>query len=167
MFLAALMARPALSQFVPPTFILESSNNGVYDYSLAGPLNSAANILTGQTMVLDGLSGVTGASVTGALENTFCGDFGLSLSGFTATSVTLVDSGSSCFYGPGGTSANLEIDSSVTTLGTVNFTIQHPGGSFTGTVQGPVESAPEPTSSFLVIIGLVALCMHRRLRPAQ
>jgi len=168
-------AMPCLGQgIVPPYFALESNSGGVYDYSLVGPLSldppvgGAAAIENGQIMTLTGLSGVTGAELSGALENTLCngGSSGLSLSGFTSNSVTLVYSASSqCFYGPGGTYGNLEIDSSVTTLGTVNYAIENPpGGFYTGTAQGPVT--PEPAAGVLLLTGIAAFGLLRGLRRA-
>ncbi len=158
----------------PPYFVLESNSGGVYDYSLVGPLSldppegGATAIENGQTMTLSGLSGITGAELSGALENTLCsgGSSGLSLSGFTSDSVTLDYSASSqCFYGPGGTYGDLEIDSSVMTLGTVNYEIENPPGDFyTGTAEGPVS--PEPAAGVLLLTGIAALGLRRGLRRA-
>jgi len=149
----------------PPSFVLESSSNGVYDYDLLAPEPLA--IETGQTMSLTGLSGITSVELTGALANTACnGTSGLTLEGFTSTSVTLEDTGGQCFYGPGGPYSNLEIDSSVTTLGTVNFAIENPPGNFfTGTAQGPV--APEPGTGVLLIAAAALLCAGSTLRKRR
>jgi hypothetical protein len=161
--LALLCALPSLGGSAP-AFVLESNSGGVYDYSLVVPGGTAFDIQSGQTMVLSGLSGVTGAAISGVLEDSLCGGFGLTLSGFTASSVTLTNSSSDqCFYGPGGTDANLEIDSSVTTLGTVNYAIENPpGGFYTGTTEGPV--APEPGAGALLLTGIAALGAGYRLR---
>lgn len=163
---AIVCAIPCLGQqFIPPSLVLESNDGGTYDYSLVGPGNGAAALETGQTVTLTGLSGVTSVELSGALENTLCGSSGLSLSGFTSDSVTLVDSGGQCFYGPGGTYANLEVDSSVTTLGTVDYAIENPpGGFFTGTTEGPV--APEPATGILLLAGIAALALRSSLRRA-
>jgi hypothetical protein len=168
--LVALISAPALfGQQAAPSIILESSNNGVYDYSLDAPSGSQFDIQNNETMALSGLSGVTDATLSGAFDS-LCGQSGLSTS-FTSTTVTITnDSGNQCFYGPAGgpttAYANLEVDSSVTTLGTVNYSIEHPDGAFSGTVQGPVSSSPEPTSVVLLLTGIAVLAIRHRLRAA-
>ncbi|MGD1068588.1 MAG: PEP-CTERM sorting domain-containing protein [Bryobacteraceae bacterium] len=140
---------------------LESNSGGTYDYSIVLPPETAFSFQPEHEMILSGLSGVTDAEISTGLETDLCGT---AVSSFTATSVTIENTGGGqCFVGPGGPFGTLEVDSSVTTPGTVNFAIDAPGSVINGTTQGPVSS-PEPETGALLLAGAVALCIRRCLR---
>ena len=144
---------------------LLSSGSGLYTYGL-DVTSYSLSFGMGQTLTLSGLSGVTGASVSGILASS-----GWTVESFTSSSVTFVQSefGLAGFQsGSQGvaTFGAFTVDSSVLTLGTVEYsgqgyTSSSPTANLTpadlsGTVQGPV-STPEPSSLFLLIGGLATL----------
>jgi len=126
------------------SIVLISHGAGTFDYGLSVPSGSRVDFFTGQNFSLTGLSGVTGATVSGGFLPCFTASF-------TSSSVTVTQTipNTSCgFIGPT-TVSTLEV-SSLAPLGTVDFAIQVAQGNFSGAVGGP--AVPEP-SSLLDIFG--------------
>jgi hypothetical protein len=140
---------------------LESQSGDTYDYSLVESGSSPIEVNAGQQIILSGLSGVTGAEVSGTLAS-FCPGLTVSFPVITSTSVTVVNGGGGCFFGPNVTDGTLAVDSTVTTAGTVNFEIDTPGGAVDGTTQGPVSSSPEPSAVQLLGLGALTFAALRR-----
>lgn len=161
-----------------PSIILTSTAgqiaDGVYDYSFSEAAGDCFAFEPGALVTFTGLSGVTGtasvsSSLTGLFSETSTTD------GATGGAVfTQVAGGTYTLENTFGTSAlvigNLEIDSSVTTLGTIDWTISNPDPD--GTAQGPVGAvtAPEPSSLAMLLAGmaglglLLALARRKELR---
>jgi PEP-CTERM motif len=139
---------------------LVSSIGGLYDYGLTLPGNSSFTLFVGDLVSFTGLSGVTGAV---ALDSTF------NVDSFTATMATFKQAHQANFSAGAlpFTFIEWEIDSSVLTLGTINWSIaEASGGTLSGTMQGPVATTPEPGTSSLMLIG-VGLVFLVRKRIAQ
>jgi hypothetical protein len=82
-----LLALPSCAQ----TLTLFRFGNGVYDYELTAPAGGTITLAPGTAIVLSGLSGVTGATVSGGLTNGGADPegCGLRLVWFTSTKVAL------------------------------------------------------------------------------
>ena len=146
---------------------LVSSGGGIYDYGITVPGFSAAIFDANQTITLTGLSGVTGASVSGVL---FDGDFRAS---FTSTSVTFDQTNGFALLNPVSVpfTFGVFLVDSTAPLGTVNWSGQAASGTFSGTVGGPVAgvATPEPSSVALMLlgVGLVFVMRKRNSRGHQ
>lgn len=162
-----------------------NSNNIVYSYGLTttctsgsggagagrSPTCTELDFRLGQTVTLSGLSGVTGASVGGALASAF------TVEGFTPTSVTFQMDLTDCSQSGAGAgrpceisvsgliTGDFDVDSTVNTGGTIDWSAQtfNPG-ALSGTAEGPVGSvpAPEPSSLLLLLAGAGLLFAMRK-----
>jgi hypothetical protein len=151
------------------TLFLVSSSSGVFDYDIGVDDASSADFNSGQQILLTGLSGVTSVSVIngGSANLEQCFSSGVS---FTSSSVTLTANGSaecSSFVGstPGmpTTYGTIVVDSSATATGNINYELQtNDEGNLTGTVEGPVDSVPEPGTLVIVCISLICISLLRR-----
>jgi hypothetical protein len=136
-----------------PSITLASHIGGTYDYQLTVPRGLMQQWpSSSDAIVLTGLSGVTGASLSDDLASSPC-KFSVS---HTTTSVT-VTTGTGflvCGYLGPQTVGTLEVDSAGTTTGTVNWAIENArdDGNASGTVLGPV-ALPVPTSKEQCIHG--------------
>lgn len=136
------------------SIIFQSQTGNDYTYNLQINNNGALFLLDGFSVT--GLSGVTNASLTGALANVFEPFGGIS---FDATDVNV-----GTFFGftfsPDETySIGTLTITSAALSGPANFTIDDSNGHFVGTVTGPTDSnspVPEPSSLALFGTGLLA-----------
>lgn len=131
---------------------LESHTGNTYNYALTFDEHSTIFFLDG--FQLSGLSGVTNATLSGALAN----DFGIA--NFDSNSVTVgtifsIEHGRTIPFSVG----TLTVTSAAA-LGNIDFAILDSNGFFSGQVQGPSGSdpspVPEPSSLALFGSGLLA-----------
>jgi hypothetical protein len=156
----ALLALPHRS--FADSVILESQSGGTYDYDFVA--SQEVDFISGgagtTVIELTGLSGVTGATVSGALAT---GSLSCDLvASYTATTVTVSDEEAdpgSCLFYDAGSYGTLQVTSTATTDGTVDFAINdHFATDKDGTVSGPVGAVgatPEPSSLLLLGSGLL------------
>lgn len=141
------------------SIVLTSSGSGVYGYGLElDPMSPGIVAATGDSLVLTGLFGVTGASPAPNIGFTAT---------FTSTSATFTQTGSgiSSLPNPGSTPLILAdyffVDSADTTVGSVSYVATTSNlGVLSGTAQGPVappSAVPEPSSLILAGSGLLGL----------
>jgi hypothetical protein len=149
------------------TLTLTSSGAGVYDYGLTVGPEDTVQFNPNQTITLSGLSGVTGASVSGVLS-------GFTVQSVNATSTVFAEPGNTTtgFSNPNTvpiTVGTLIVDSSVLTPGTVDFSLETSDGTITGTTQGPVAAVSEPGSTLLLgtfVLGFSGLFAWRNRKAA-
>jgi hypothetical protein len=147
---------------------LASHSGGVFDYNLVTDNSGITLNPNFPVIVLSGLSGVTGASVSGTLAGLGNGFCSLQVSSFNSTSVTVSNGNLGiCAFGSNISIGTLEVDSSISTVGTVNFALENSTPNGSGTTQGPVPaSTPEPATLALSLVGLSAFAIvargHRR-----
>lgn len=142
------------------SLVLTSHGGGVYDYSLVIG-TPTISFFPGDGITLSNMNGVTGASVlSGSLLYLGFGSGYLGASSTATTAVYTVGNDDAYFTGPPFTFGTLVVDSSVLTLGTIDYSIQTQEGLFTGTTLGPVSpvsTTPEPSSLVLLLVGISAL----------
>lgn len=141
------------------SIVLTSSGSGVYGYGIElNPGSPGLVAATGDSLVLTGLFGVTGASEAPNIGLT---------STFTSTSATFTETGSGANTpaNPGSTPVILPdfffVDSADTTVGSISYVATTSNqGVLSGTAQGPVAPAsavPEPSSMIMAGSGLLGL----------
>ena len=139
------------------SIVLTSQGPGVFGYGIElNPGSPGIMALTGDSLTLTGLFGVTGASAAPNIGFTTT---------FTSTSATFTETGSgaSTPTNPGSTPAILPdfffVNSADTTVGSVSYVaVTSNQGILSGTAQGPVAPAPavpEPSSLILAGSGLL------------
>jgi hypothetical protein len=146
---------------------LTSSSGGVYNYGLMLEPFETVNFNPNATITLSGLSGVTGGSSSSSLG-------GFTVSSVTPSSVVFENTTGGGFgFVQGslpGTTGTLVVDSSVLTLGTIDFSMQTANeGTVSGMTEGPVGAATVPEPSGLVLLGttllgLVGLALRKASR---
>lgn len=141
------------------SIVLTSSGSGVYGYGIELNAGSPGIVAaTGDSLVLTGLFGVTGASAAPNL--------GLTAT-FTSTSATFTETGTGTNTptNPGSTPVTLPdfffVDSADTTIGNISYVATTANqGVLSGTAQGPVtppSAVPEPSCWILAGSGLLGL----------
>lgn len=142
------------------SLVLTSHSGGVYDYSLVIGTTSIS-FFPGDGFTLSNMSGVTGASVLSGSYLYLGFASGYLGASSTATTAVFTDGNDDAYFtGPPYTFGTLVVDSSVLTLGTIDYSIQTQQGLFTGTTLGPVSpvgATPESSSLALLLVGISAL----------
>lgn len=169
MLAAALLAVAGAAPCWADGLTLYSSGGGVFDYALT---TSSGDGITFQpnsdVIVLSGMSGVTGATLSGDLAAGPAGGFtncGLHVTAVSSSSVTVSNSGFGVpcvFQGPAqwGT---LEVVATVATLGTVNFALLNtPNGTISGTTQGPAPPVFAGTPGYSNCVGVSVAALARQ-----
>ncbi len=139
------------------SIVLTSQGPGVFGYGIElNPGSPGIMAVTGDSLTLTGLFGVTGASAAPNIGFTTT---------FTSTSATFTETGSgaSTPTNPGSTPAILPdfffVNSADTTVGSISYVaLTSNQGVLSGTAQGPVAPAPavpEPSSLILAGSGLL------------
>ena len=150
------------------SIVFIAGGNGQYDYEITIGANTNVTFLLNEAITFTGLSGVTGASLSGDL-----GTFGFfTVQSFTSSSVTFVQSGFNpllTFVNAGNnfpTTAGTFVIDSTAPVGTVDWSGTASGALNTGTVAGPFSpvTTPEPSSLLLLAGGLTASLGLRRKR---
>jgi hypothetical protein len=138
-----------------------SPGSGVYWYDLA--VTGSATFVLGNQIVFAGMSGVTSASANSEVSFAF-GNF-VTFTNSTATFVMgFPPSCTSCPASDtfpddqGAPYSFFEIDPpSGTAQGLIDWSIQTSTETFTGTVEGPVASTPEPSTLILLGLGMISM----------
>jgi hypothetical protein len=134
---------------------LTSSGGGIYDYGVRLAPGESVVWALNDTITLSGLSGVTGAAAT---PPNLAGIFSVSVNPSSAVYTQTMSPGGFGFSNVTASPITVEtlvVDSSVLTLGTIDFSMDTTGGTVSGTTQGPVAAVPEPAS--LVLLGTTLL----------
>lgn len=132
---------------------LTSSGGGSYSYGLVLADGETAQFARNSGITLSGMTGVTGQSLSGTLD--FCLDTG-GFAGSNASILNLTASAGGCGFtnlsGAPTTILDWTVNSTATTQGLIDYSIQTTGGVITGQVlgpTGPAESISVALISFL------------------
>jgi len=148
-----------------------SPGGGVFWYDLA--VSGSATFIPGNVIAFSRMSGVTSASGNEEVSTAF--GTNVTFTGSTATFVMGFPP-SLCPPPPlpvcqsdtfpddqGAPYSYFEIDPpSGAAVGLIDWSIQTSTDTFTGTVEGPVASTPEPTTLMLLALGMASLAVFRR-----
>jgi hypothetical protein len=155
--MAVILAVTSVGTAYADMLVLTAQADGQYDYGIQLDANHGLVVLTGDEIILSGLSGVTGASVLQGLS------FAYSLGVISATSLTIVDT-IPFVLDPlpvSHTISALRATSSAPMTGLVDYQIQTGNGVLSGMVPGPVAAVPEP-GELLVVAALAAFLLLKR-----
>ena len=135
----------------PTSIVLTSQSGGQFNYAIQLGPNQGLVLQTGNEIILSGLSGVTGASLTGLA-------FVFGNPVISGSSVAITDTNPIVFdpVPSGVTIPALAVISSITSAGPVNYQIQTANGTLSGGVLGPV-AVPEPAPLWSGALALAIL----------